>query len=108
MATVQWRDQVIILGGVDEDNVLNDVFMYDCKTGRITVLPSMLKKRNGCCAVITGNTIVVMGGVNEKVERLKSVECFTIGSSTWEYLPARNIARSYAVAEVLPFTRKYV
>ena len=109
MATVQWRDQVVVLGGEDKDDkVLNDVFMYDCKTGKITVLPSMLEKRFGCCAVITGNTIVVMGGMNEKDEMLKSVECFTMGSSTWEYLPTVNKDRWYAVAEVLPSTRKYV
>ena len=109
MATVQWRDQVVVLGGRDKnDKVLNDVFMYDCKTGKITVLPSMLEKRHGSCAVITDNTIVVMGGKNEKVEDLNSVECFTMGGSTWEYLPAMNKTRSYAVAEVLPSTRKYV
>ena len=109
MATVQWRDQVVVLGGLDKDNkVLNDVFMYDCKTGKIAVLPSMLEKRWGCCAVITGNAIVVMGGRNEKNDDLKSVECFTMGGSTWEYLPAMNKARAFAVAEVLPFTRKYV
>ena len=109
MATIQWRDQVVVLGGQDKDNkVLNDVFMYDCKTGKITVLPSMLEKRWGCWAVITGNTIVVMGGMNEELEDLNSVECFTMGSSTWEYLPAMNKTRSHAVAEVLPSTRKYV
>ena len=105
----QWRNQVVVLGGKDKDDkVLNDVFMYDCKTGKITVLPSMLEKRWGCCAVITGNTIAVMGGVNEKYNYLDSVECFTMGGSTWEYLPAMNKTRSFAVAEVLPSTRKYV
>ena len=108
MATVQWRDQVVVLGGQGVDEVLNDVFMYDCKTGKITVLPSMLEKRCACCAVITGNTIVVMGGMNEDGKELNSVECFTMGSSTWEYLPAMNKTRFYAVAEVLPSTRKYV
>ena len=109
MATVQWRDQVIVLGGRDKDNkVVNHVFMYDCKTGKITVLPSMLEKRWGCCAVITGNTIVVMGGENEELEDLNSVECFTMGDSTWEYLPAMNKAKWCAVAEILPSTRKYV
>ena len=109
MATIQWKDQVVVLGGKDnDDKVLNDVFMYDCKTGKITVLPSMLEKRWGCCAVITGNTIVVMGGKNEKFEDLESVECFTMGGSTWEYLPAMNKVRRFAVAEVLPSTRKYV
>ena len=109
MATVHWRDQAVLLGGCDKDfKALNDVFIYDCKTGKITVLPSMLEKKSACCAVITGNTIVVMGGMNEEGEDLNSVECFTMGGSTWERLPAMNITRWYAVAEVLPSTRKYV
>ena len=109
MATVHWRDQAVLLGGLDKDGKeLNDVFMYDCKTGKITVLPSMLEKRYACCAVITGNTIVVMGGRNEKGEDLNSVECFTMGGSTWQHLPAMKFTRWYAVAEVLPSTRKYV
>ena len=109
MATVHWRDQAVLLGGCGKDGkALNDVFMYDCKTGKITVLPSMLEKRYACCAVITGNTIVVMGGRNEKLKDLNSVECFTMGISTWEHLPAMNMARCFAVAEVLPSTRKYV
>ena len=110
MATVQWRDQVVVLGGQDKDGeVLNDVFMYDCKTGKITVLPSMLEKRCACCAVITGNIIVVMGGNNEDGKELNSVECFTMGDSTWGYLPAMNKAsNSFAVAKALPSTRKYV
>ena len=109
MATVCWRDQVVVLGGRNKrENALNDVFMYDCKTGKITALPSMMEKRCTCCAVITGDTIVVMGGENEKGESLSSVECFTIGRSAWEYLPAMNKDRHGAIAEVLPSTRKYV
>ena len=109
MATVCWRNQVVVLGGCNErEKALNDVFMYDCKTGKTTALPSMLEKRSRCCAVITGDTIVVMGGDNEKDESLSSVECFTIGGSAWEYLPPMNKARYGAVAEILPSTRKYV
>ena len=108
MATVRWRDQVVVLGGCDKDGeVRNDVFMYDCKTGKTTALPSMLEKRYGCCAVITGDRIVVMGGENEELEALSSLECFTMGGSTWEYLPAMNEARYNPVAEVLPSTRRY-
>ncbi len=80
IATVRWRDQVVVLGGRDKDGqVLNDVFMYDCKSGKTTALPSMLEKRYGCRAVITGDIIVVMGGMNEKIESLSSVECFCNG-----------------------------
>ena len=84
MATVCWRNQVVVLGGRNKsENALNDVFMYDCKTGKITTLPSMVEKRYRCCAVITGDTIVVMGGDNEKGQSLSSVECFTMGGSAW-------------------------
>ena len=109
MATVCWRNQVVVLGGRNKrEKALNDVFMYDCKTGKITALPSMLEKRYGCCAVITGATIVVMAGHNEKGESLSSVECFRMGASAWEYLSAMNKVRYGAVAEVLPSKRKYV
>ena len=109
MATVRWREEVVVLGGRSkESKALNDVFMYNIKTGKITVLPSMLEKRRSCCAIITGNIIVVMGGVNEKNQTVNTVECFTMGGSTWEYLPSMNKARCYAVAEVLPYGRKYV
>ncbi|XP_046843377.1 spermatocyte protein spe-26-like [Xenia sp. Carnegie-2017] len=109
MATVQWRDQVVLLGGYDREESLNSVIMYDYKTGKIQVLPSMLEKRSGCCAVITGDTIVVMGGVNDKDEVLKSVECFKMGSSSsWTYLPSMNEPRYAAIAEILPFGQKYL
>ena len=109
MATVCWRNQVVMLGGCNErEKALNDVFMYDCKTGKITSLPSMLEKRYKCCAVITRDTIVVMGGWNEEHKSLSSVECFTMGGSAWEYLPAMNKRRWGGVAEVLSSTRKYV
>ena len=109
MATVRWRDEVVVLGGIGRDcQARNDVFMYNSKTGKISALPSMLEKRYGCHAVITGNTIVVIGGADNQCKSLSSVECFTMGSPTWEYLPTMNYARYMAVAEVLPPGKKYV
>ena len=109
IATVRWRDQVIVIGGCNKRNkVLDSVFMYDSKTGKTTALPSMLERRSFCCAVTYGNTIVVMGGKNDKGELLKSVECFTMGGYTWKYLPDMNKDRDGAIAEVLSCTRKYV
>ena len=75
--------------------------MYDSKTGNTTELPSMLEKRDGCAAVITGNTIVVMGGKGES-GRVRSAEAFTLGGYSWRYLPAMNDIRSAATATILP------
>ncbi|XP_046842523.1 uncharacterized protein LOC124436601 [Xenia sp. Carnegie-2017] len=109
MVTAQWRDQVVLLGGYKKRERLNSVIMYDIKTGKITVLPSMLEKRSLFCAVITGDTIVVMGGENDKGKELKSVECFEMrSSSSWTYLPSMNESRWRPIAEVLPFGQKYV
>ena len=102
MATVRWRDQVVILGGRSEDKkAVSDVFMYDGNTGKTTALPSLLEERYNCCAIITGNTVVVLGGENHNFY-LHSVECFTMGGSTWNYLPALHKNRYRAVAECLP------
>ena len=64
-------------------------------------LPSMLEGRSACAAVITGNTIVVMGGRGVS-GHVKSVESFTLGGYSWRYLPAMNNIRNGATATVLP------
>jgi hypothetical protein len=103
MAGVRWGDQAVLIGGFDQDGPSKKVLMYDSKTGNTIELPSMLEERSACAAVITGNTIVVMGGLG-KPDRLRSVEAFTLGGYTWRYLPAMNDIRSAATATVLPET----
>ena len=102
MAGVRWGDQAVLIGGFDDDGPSRDVLMYDSKTGHTTELPPMLEERSGCAAVITGNTIVVMGGVGQHGDRLRSVEAFTLGGYSWRYLPAMNDIRSGPTATVLP------
>ena len=94
-------DQAVLIGGCGNNGPSKEVLMYDSKTGNITELPSLLEKRAGCAAVITGNTIVVMGGRGES-DRVRSVEAFTLGGYSWRYLPAMNDIRSSATATVLP------
>ena len=38
MATVRWRDEVVFLGGYDDREILNNVIMFGCKSGKITLL----------------------------------------------------------------------
>ena len=80
--------------------------MYNSITGKTHELPSMLEKRSGCSAVITGNTIVVMGG-RGRDNRVRSVEAFNLGGYSWRYLPAMNDVRSAATAAVLPTKRQF-
>ena len=92
MATVRWRDQVILGGCNDQSVVLNSVIMYDCKSGKITLLPSMLENKSGSCAVLRGDTIVVLRGKVNKEEILDSVECLDEaphGNTFWRFFYQR-------------------
>ena len=101
MAGVRWRDQAVLIGGFGKGGPSKQVLMYDSKTGKTTELPSMLERRQGGAAVITGNTIVAMGGRGES-GRVRSVEIFTLGGHSWRYLPAMNDIRSVPTATALP------
>jgi hypothetical protein len=103
MATVLWRNYVLVIGGEDEDNnALNKVAMYDVITGRSQMMPCMEQKRRGCTAVLTGNVVVVMGGRNEYFECLKSVECFDLERQIWQDLPDMFESKAFANAVVKP------
>ena len=76
MATVAYKDNIVIIGGYDGKKCLNDVAMFT--------------------AVIMGDVIVVMGGCDKA--HFNTVEYYVIGDSAWQKLPAMNLARSYATA----------
>ena len=102
MATVKWGENVVIIRGVDKNSkVLNNVIIYNGKTGNSHMLPSMLHKRKGCMAVVIENTIVVLGGQNERGNNLKSVEGFSFNRYTWEELPDMKESRCFATAVVI-------
>ena len=96
MATVAYKDNIIIIGGYDGKECLNDVVMFNMTTHEYKKLPSMLKKRRFGTAVIMGDVIVIMGGYNNG--SLNSVEYYVIGDSEWKELPAMNLARRGATA----------
>ena len=102
MATVAYKDNIIILGGQDNSSSswqpLNDVLMYNIHTLECVRLPSMLEKRSLCAAVIMGDVIVVMGGCSGTTAYLNTVEYYVVGDSEWKELPAMNLARSVATA----------
>ena len=103
MSTVTWGNMIIVIGGVDENElILNDVIMYDTETGRSERLPSLKHKRSGSSAVIIDDVIVVLGGKNKDQAYLNSVESFKIGSDGWKELPKMKEKRNCPTAVVLP------
>ena len=65
MAGVRWGDQAILIGRFGENGVSKEVVMYHSKTGNTTQMPSMSEERSASTAIITGNTIVVMGELGQ-------------------------------------------
>ncbi|CAB3977825.1 TNF receptor-associated factor family DDB_G0272829-like [Paramuricea clavata] len=105
MATVPYKDNIIILGGQDgkkDGKSLNDVVIFNVTTHDYKKLPSMLEKRSGCTAVIMGKVVVVMGGLSTDAKgksiALNTVEYHVIGQKIWQKLPAMHLAREGATA----------
>ena len=89
MATVTWKDNVVILGAMDnQGKSLKTVILYNVTTGSHRMLPEMTTERHCCSAVIIGDDIIVMGGLG-----LNSVECFNFNTNTWTEFPAMNEGR---------------
>ena len=101
MATITWKDNVVVLGGMNKEGcVLDTVILYNVTTGSHRMLPSMKMKRYGCTAVTIGDNIVVMGGSGDDFKELNSVECYNFDTNTWTEFPAMIKARVLATAVV--------
>ena len=102
MATVKWGDDnVMIMGGADNNNQpLNKVLMYNIKTQKSHELPNMKYKRKACVAAVVRDTVIVIGGIDERRNYLKSAEGFRFDRNSWEELPSMHEARWRTTAVV--------
>ena len=100
MASVKWNDDnVMLIGGVgDFAQPTNKFLMYNIKTQKSRELPGMKYKRKGCVAAVLRDTVIVMGGLDEKRNSLRSVESFRFDRNSWEELPPMHKARYQATA----------
>ena len=106
MATVSYKDNVILIGGTNEKSeTLSSVVMYDVKTGKVQMLPCLNYKRAGSAAVIIGNVIIVMGGYDyETKTKMDSVECLDMSSNVWRELSSMSAKRVSGAAVVKPLS----
>ena len=62
----------------------------------------MKTARSECCAVVDGNSLVVMGGRGGGFNLItSSVEVFDFKTSIWSDLPSMNRARRAFIAEIV-------
>ncbi|CAB3990982.1 E3 ubiquitin- ligase NRDP1 isoform X2 [Paramuricea clavata] len=104
MATVKLEENVILVGGSNVSvlgNVKKTVISYNIETQKSTKLPPMKHNRSTCCAVVDGNSLVVMGGYGQDGAPLNSVEAFDFKTSKWSDLPSMKEARRGFIAEIV-------
>ena len=62
----------------------------------------MKTARSECCAIVDGNSLVVMGGKGGEYNSIQSsVEVFDFKTSTWSDFPLMNRSRSGFIAEIV-------
>jgi hypothetical protein len=104
MATVKFGENVFLAGGSDKFyslGVKSTVVSYNIERQKSAMLPPMKHARSQCCAVVDGNSLVVMGGTCQGGGLLNSVEAFDFRSSKWRNLPSMNKARRAFMAEIV-------
>ena len=104
MATVKFGENVFLAGNSDQFyslGVKSTVVSYNIERQKSAMLPSMKHARSKCCAVVDGNSLVVMGGTCQGGGLLNSVEAFDFRSSKWRNLPSMNKARRAFMAEIV-------
>ncbi|XP_028400921.1 kelch-like protein diablo [Dendronephthya gigantea] len=104
MATAKYEENVVLAGGSDNyllGDVKNTVISYNIETQKSVMLPPMKCSRSECCAVVDGDSLVVMGGENRRFKCLNSVEEFNFRTSKWTGLPSMKTERKAFVAEVI-------
>jgi hypothetical protein len=104
MATVKLGENVVLVGGSNGPfigNEKNTVMSYNIETEESTELPPMKHCRSECCAVVDGNSLVVMGGYGQDGAPLNSVKAFDFKTSKWSDLPSMNEARRGFIAEIV-------
>jgi hypothetical protein len=104
MATVKFGEIVVLAGGSDKyysSDVKSTVVSYNIERQKSAMLPPMKHNRSECCAVVDGNSLVVMGGTCQGGALLNSVEAFDFRFSKWRSLPSMKEARKAFIAEIV-------
>jgi hypothetical protein len=109
MATVKLGENVVLAGCYTSTRTYygtimssrRNVVSYNIETQKSTTLPPTSYSRSECCAVVDGNSLIVMGGRDLHTGTLDSVEALDFRSSEWRNLPSMKEARYGFTAEII-------
>lgn len=83
-----YRDQIYIIGGNRENEVLDTVERFNQQTGQWEQLTQRLRLgREGAAATVIKDTLFVIGGYDKASAYLKSVEYFNPATNSWAAAP---------------------
>ena len=72
----KFGENVILAGGSGKygltGKIKNTVVSYNIETHKSTELPPMKNYRSECCAIVDGNSLVVMGGKGREYNSIQS------------------------------------
>lgn len=105
-----------LIGGVTSQPAIttttqahNKVFFYNIEQGQwLDNPPDLQTGRFGHMAARMGNTICVVGGIEDNLVLTPNGECFVVGGSSWVSMPALNEARYGAGSSVGPDGKWYI
>ena len=94
-AVVSHEGQLYVFGGSSQamSGATTNVHRYDPATDVWTALPPMATARGGPAAVVVGDDIWVIGGMDGSGESLASTEVYNIPTDAWSAGPAMATAR---------------
>lgn len=95
-------DKIYVIGGYfvkdNKSHVLASNECYDPETDTWTVLRPMSRPRSGAAAVVVGNKIYVIGGVDESQSFVALNECYDPKTDKWRTLAPMPTARAVPAA----------
>jgi hypothetical protein len=107
IATVKLGENVILAGCYTPSQfyygtgMRKNVVSYNIETQKSTTLPPMSYSRSEYCAVVDGNSLIVMGGRHLHTAPFDSVEALDFRSPKWRNLPSMKEARYGFTAEII-------
>ncbi|KAI3502478.1 hypothetical protein L1887_30562 [Cichorium endivia] len=78
----------IFAGGINEDGkIMDTVEVYDSRSGKWEVLPSLMKPRKMCSGVYMDGKFYVMGGIGNRFKSLTCGEEYDFDNKRWTEIP---------------------
>lgn len=97
-ALEQLNGQLYIIGGSDEDAILDTLIRYDPLEKKCTTLSPMSECRCYVASATLNDTIVYAIGGRNRVNRLDTCERYDVTTNKWTFVSSMNSVRSDASA----------